>query len=67
LKSFADEVPEDQRITYNKEPYRSMIDFILCSPGMASRYVKGSFGIHTGTVESSGSDHNPISARFRIK
>ena len=67
LQSFADELPADQRITYNKEPYRSMIDFILCTPGMAQRYVKGSFAIRAGTVESSGSDHNPVLARFRVK
>ena len=67
LKCFADELPSDQRITYNKEPYRSMIDFILCAPGMAERYVKGSFAIRAGTVESSGSDHNPVLARFRVK
>ena len=67
LKSFADEIPADQRITYNKEPYRSKIDFILCSPGMAQRYVKGSIGIHSGTVESSGSDHNLIFAKFVAK
>jgi endonuclease/exonuclease/phosphatase family metal-dependent hydrolase len=67
LKCFADELPADQRITYNKEPYRSMIDFILCDPGMAQRYVKGSFAIRAGTVESSGSDHNPVLARFRVK
>ena len=67
LKSFADELPADQRITFNKEPYRSMIDYILCSPATARGYVKGSFRIWAGSVESSGSDHNPISAKFRVK
>lgn len=65
MRCFFDAVPEGERITYNREPHRSMIDFILCSPGMAERYVKGSYRIVPGTVEESGSDHNPVVARFR--
>ena len=61
------EIPESDQITYNKEPYRSMIDFILVSPAMKKRFVTGSNGILPGTVESSGSDHNPVSARFRME
>jgi endonuclease/exonuclease/phosphatase family metal-dependent hydrolase len=60
------ELEEDQRITYNKDPYRSMIDFILCSPEMRRRYVEGSYRIIPGTVNDSGSDHNPSVATFRI-
>jgi endonuclease/exonuclease/phosphatase family metal-dependent hydrolase len=54
-------------VTYNKPPYRSMIDFILCSPAMSRAYVSGSYQILPGTVSSSGSDHNPVTARFRAK
>ena len=67
LAAFFADVPEDARFTYNKEPYRSMIDFILCSPAMAKRYVPKSYQIRAGTVENSGSDHNPISARFDLR
>lgn len=67
MKCFAEEIPKKEQISYNKEPYRSMIDFILCSPGLAQRYVPGSYQIHPGTVKSSGSDHNPVSARFKMK
>ena len=65
LKCFADELPEKKQITYNKAPHESMIDFILCSPEMAKYYVKKSYRITPGTVESSGSDHNAVRARFK--
>lgn len=67
MKSFADEVPKEQRITYNEEPYRTMIDFILASPALADRYVPGSFSIRHGEVDTTGSDHNAVSARFQTK
>jgi len=65
LKTTFDDVPEESRVTYNRNPYRSMIDFMLCSPAMADRMVPGSFRIRAGTNEDSGSDHNPILARFQ--
>lgn len=64
---FMTELSEGERITYNKAPYRSMIDFILCSPAMAAAYQPGSYRVIPGSVENSGSDHNPISAAFRLK
>ena len=67
LQSFFSEVPEEQQITFNREPYRSMIDFMLCSPGLARHYQPGSFRVYPGTLENSGSDHNPISARFDLR
>ncbi|MEE9296679.1 MAG: endonuclease/exonuclease/phosphatase family protein [Phycisphaerae bacterium] len=66
LTHFAEEVPAAQHVTYNREPYLSMIDFMLCSPAMAQRYVKGSFKIYGGTLEGTGSDHNPLVSRFRL-
>lgn len=66
LRCFADDLPEPARISYNKAPYRSMIDFLLCSPAMAKRYIEKTYEIVPGTVESTGSDHNPIAARFRM-
>ncbi len=65
LIAFFDELPPQQRVTYNKEPYRSMIDFLLCSPAMARRFVPHTYTIRSGTVEESGSDHNPVFCRFR--
>lgn len=67
MKCFAEEISEQERITYNKEPYRSMIDFLLSSPAISERYVKGSYRILPGSVETSGSDHNPVSARYRVE
>lgn len=55
------------RITYNREPkYWSMIDFIVCSPAMLARYVDDSYRIipGPGSVEQTGSDHNPSVATF---
>jgi endonuclease/exonuclease/phosphatase family metal-dependent hydrolase len=67
LKCLADALPEADRITYNKEPYRSMIDFIMASPGMAAHYRKDTYRIFQGDVSSIGSDHNPLSATFDLK
>ena len=66
LTAFYEDVPAASRITYNKEPYRSMIDFILASPAMATRYVKGSYKIFPGSESTTGSDHNAVAAGFRI-
>ncbi len=53
-------------LTYNEGEFKSMIDFILCSPAMHERYVKGSFRVPQGSVDTTGSDHNPIVATFRV-
>lgn len=66
LVTLFGDVPAEERITYNQEPYRSMIDFIICSPGMAQRYVSGSYEIRPGSVETSGSDHNVVSCQFQL-
>ena len=66
MKCYFEEIPEDERITYNKGNYRSMIDFILVSPALAKKHVKGSYRLIDGSVDSIGSDHNPIMAEFRL-
>jgi len=66
LKTFFDEIPESGRITYNRNPHRSMIDFVLCSPAMAAGYVPGSFRVRDGSIETTGSDHNPVVMEFRL-
>ena len=67
LTTFVDDLPADGRITYNQEPFLSMIDFILASPAMAERYQEGSYRIQPGSPESTGSDHNAVIAEFRLK
>lgn len=62
-----DEAKIDSLITFNHEPHRSMIDFILCSPAIAKRYVPGSYRAIPGSIETTGSDHNPVSARFSLR
>ncbi len=52
-------------VTYNEGEFRSVIDFLLCSPAMARQFVKGSYRNPQGSVEQTGSDHNPIAATFR--
>ncbi len=66
LRCFFEEVPGDQRITFTEEPYRSMIDFILCSPAMAARHVPGSYRIPNHALATAGSDHNPVITEFRL-
>lgn len=67
LRSFHEEAPPDDRITYNLEPYRSMIDFILFSPAAAAAYVPKSYHIHAGTQKSNGSDHNPVVIDMKLR
>ncbi len=65
LQSIFGNLTSDHWVTYNREPFRNMIDFIFCSPAMLRRYVDNSFAIRLGNDAESGSDHNPIAARFR--
>ncbi|TWU28260.1 endonuclease/exonuclease/phosphatase family protein [Bythopirellula polymerisocia] len=43
------------------------IDFITCSPALAKLYVEGSCQKMRAPAEIDGSDHDPVSARFRLK
>ncbi len=54
------------RVTYNQEPHRTMIDFILWSPALRGQYVADSYTVTEGSVASSGADHNPVAAKFRL-
>ncbi len=65
LRDFMSEVPKDVP-SYNRMRNAGVIDFILASPAMAKCYVEKSYRISPGTVETGGSDHNPVSAKFRI-
>lgn len=67
LTSFVNDLPDNERITYNQKPHLSMIDFILASPEMAKRYVPQSYRVPQGSPETTGSDHNPVVARFKAK
>lgn len=67
LTCFCNELDPQQQITYNQEPFRSMIDFLLCSPRMAARFVRGSYRIRAGTLDETGSDHNPVMASFSLR
>lgn len=58
--------PKERRITYNKEPHRTQIDFLLLSPTLRERYVGDSFDIVDGSVETVGSDHNPVSISLNL-
>jgi endonuclease/exonuclease/phosphatase family metal-dependent hydrolase len=66
LTGFVDELPKDTR-TYNEGEHADMIDFILASPAMSKKFVKKSYKVLPGTIENSGSDHNPVVARFKLK
>ena len=67
LWSATSELGGDLPDTYNRGEFHSMIDFILCSPAMAKKYVKDSFRVIPGATETTGSDHNPVSVRFRLE
>lgn len=63
----ASDMPGETPNTYNQGRFQSMIDFALCSPAMAKRFVKGSFAVVPGSAETTGSDHNPIVAEFDLQ
>lgn len=65
LVDFVADLPKDA-ITYNRGP-KSMIDFIFASPAMAKHYVPKSYHVIPGSVETTGSDHNPVAAKFNLK
>lgn len=67
LASDWENLNQANRVTYNLEPYREMIDFIFWSPAMRDRYVPGSYRVRLGELAESGSDHNPVIARFRFR
>jgi endonuclease/exonuclease/phosphatase family metal-dependent hydrolase len=67
LWSAGSESADPALVTYNEGEFRSVIDFILCSPAMARQFVKGSYRNPQGSVETTGSDHNPVAASFRLK
>jgi endonuclease/exonuclease/phosphatase family metal-dependent hydrolase len=67
LWSADSEIKDPAAITYNEGEFRSIIDFILCSPAMARQFVKGSLRVPQGSKDETGSDHNPIVATFRTK
>ncbi len=65
LRDFLADISEGAA-TYNKSPH-GMIDFILASPALGQRYLPKSYRVISGSVDSSGSDHNPVVARFDLK
>ena len=68
LITFVPELPPGETVTYNQPPHLSMIDFIIASPAMARAYVPGSYRILLGgSPEKTGSDHNPVVARFKLR
>ena len=54
-------------ITYLKKPYRSRIDYILTSPALTKRVIKGSPRVVNDDVEMiAGADHAPVVATFDV-
>ena len=66
LKDFLSDLPEGA-VTYSQDRFRSIIDFIFCSPAMGLRYVPKSYRVLDGSAESSGSDHNPVLIQLSLK
>jgi endonuclease/exonuclease/phosphatase family metal-dependent hydrolase len=54
----------EKRISYLKEPYRSVIDYTLLSPALAKRVVPGKVGLLANEIADKGmldgSDHSPV-------
>jgi endonuclease/exonuclease/phosphatase family metal-dependent hydrolase len=67
LTQFVGDLTPNTPATYNKEPYLSTIDFIFASPEMAKQYVDDSYKVMPGSVAKTGSDHNAVVAKFRVK
>ena len=66
LHGFIDELPKGTR-TFNEGEHADMIDFILSSPALSKRYIQKSYKVISGSIETLGSDHNPVTAQFKLK
>jgi len=53
--------------SYNQGQHAGLIDFIFASPGMARGYEAKSYQAVAGSISTTGSDHNPVVARFRLE
>ncbi len=67
LRPATDRLAAADRITYNREPHRSQIDFVLCSPALAGCLRADSTRIVAGSEATIGSDHNPLVAEFDLR
>lgn len=65
LRDFLADLPRGSE-TFNRRP-GGMIDFVLSSPMLARYYVAKSYRVVPGSVETSGSDHNPVLVQFNMK
>lgn len=59
-------LPAEQRITYLRPLYRSMIDYVLVSPALAATIVPGSPRVLDDAALLEGSDHAPIAVTFDL-
>lgn len=66
LVDFMKDLPKDA-VSYNAKPHRSIIDYIFVSPAMAKHYVAKSYHVIDGSIETGGSDHNPVIAKFKLR
>ncbi|MFH1419526.1 MAG: endonuclease/exonuclease/phosphatase family protein [Planctomycetota bacterium] len=64
LQNFLEDLPPGAE-TYNRRQ-KSIIDFVLASPAMGRCYVRKSYRVIPGSVDTSGSDHNPVIAEFKL-
>jgi len=66
LTSFMGDLPPKSK-SFNGPDHPEVIDFILCSPVLGQRYVAKSYRIVPGSVKTTGSDHNPVTAAFKLE
>ncbi len=66
LVDFMKDLPKDA-VSYNANPHRSIIDYVFVSPAMAKHYVDKSYHMIDGSIETGGSDHNPVLAQFKLR
>ncbi len=62
------DLSDEQRVTIPGDGRYppATFDYILATPAMAKRYVEGSANIIRSKALTSGSDHRPVSASFRL-
>lgn len=60
-------LPADKRITYLRNPYRSTIDYVLTSTGLAKRTNAKMSGVPTDEAKLQASDHAPVYATFDLQ
>lgn len=67
LQTAWQQIPESHRVSYHREPYRSLIDFVFWSRPFIEHYAPISYRLAATDADQSGSDHFPVIVEFQVE